>query len=65
VWSIVLGMTTWALLSLTPLGETIPSVLAGLIMAGIGMVVGSLLPTAGNRGHHEHRARNRHPHPQP
>jgi len=58
VWSIVLGMTTWALLSLTPLGEVIPSVLAGLIMAGIGMVVGSLLPTAGNRAHRERHARH-------
>ncbi len=62
VWSIVLGMTTWALLSLTPLGEVIPSVLAGLVMAGIGMVVGSLLPTAGNRAHREDRARYPHGH---
>ena len=62
VWSIVLGMSTWALLSLTPLGEVIPSVLAGLIMAGIGMVAGSLLPTTGNRAHREHRARHHQPH---
>ena len=62
VWSIVLGMSTWALLSLTPLGEVIPSVLAGLVMAGIGMVAGSLLPTAGNRAHRENRARHAHPH---
>ena len=44
------------------------SVLAGLIMAGIGMVAGSLLPTAGNRAHREHRAshlRHRHAGPQP
>jgi SSS family transporter len=60
VWSIVLGMGTWALLSLTPLGEAIPSVLAGLVMAGVGMVVGSLLPTAGNRVHREHHARHGH-----
>jgi solute:Na+ symporter, SSS family len=52
VASIVLGMSTWALLSFTPLGEEIPSVLGGFIMAGIGMVAGSLLPTAGNRAHH-------------
>ena len=58
VWSIVLGMSTWALLSFTPLGEAIPSVLAGLVMAGIGMVAGSLLPTAGNRAHREHRSRH-------
>jgi SSS family solute:Na+ symporter len=55
-------MSTWALLSLTPLGEVIPSVLAGLLMAGIGMVVGSLLPTAGNRSHREQRAHHHHPH---
>ena len=55
VWSIVLGMTSWALLSFTPFGEVIPSVLGGLIMAGVGMVVGSLLPTAGNRAHRRHR----------
>jgi Na+/proline symporter len=60
VWSIVLGMATWGLLTLTPLGEEIPSVLAGLVMAGIGMVVGSLLPTAGNRAHRQQRARHAH-----
>jgi hypothetical protein len=27
-------------------------------MAGIGMVAGSLLPTAGNRAHREHRSRH-------
>jgi Na+/proline symporter len=63
VWSIALGLSTWALLSFTPLGEEIPSVLAGLVMAGIGMVAGSLLPTAGNRAHREHHARHRHAHP--
>jgi SSS family transporter len=63
VWSIVLGMSTWALLSLTPLGEVVPSVLAGLVMAGVGMVVGSLAPTAGNRAHREHHARRAHAHP--
>jgi Na+/proline symporter len=62
VWSIVLGMATWGLLTLTPLGEEVPSVLAGLVMAGIGMVAGSLLPTAGNRAYRQHRAR--HPHAQ-
>ncbi len=60
VWSIVLGMSTWAILAATPLGEVFPSVLGGFIVAGIGMVVGSLLPTAGNRAHHEHRARHGH-----
>lgn len=59
VWSIVLGMTSWLLLSNTPLGEVFPSVLGGFIMAGVGMLVGSLLPTQGNRAHHAagHHAR--------
>ena len=43
----------------TPLGEVFPSVLGGFIMAGVGMLVGSLLPTQGNRAHHAagHHAR--------
>jgi len=41
-------------------GEVFPSVLGGFIMAAIGMVAGSLVPTAGNRAHHEHRARHGH-----
>jgi SSS family transporter len=57
VWSIVLGMSTWALLDFTPLGEAVPSVLGGFVMAGVGMYAGSLLPTAGNRAH---RARAHH-----
>jgi len=59
VWSIVLGMTSWLLLNFTPLGEVFPSVLGGFIMAGVGMLVGSLLPTQGNRAHHAagHHAR--------
>jgi Na+/proline symporter len=51
IWSIVLGMSTWAILSATPLGEVFPSVLGGFILAGIGMVIGSLLPTQGNVTH--------------
>jgi len=51
IWSIVLGMSTWAILEFTPLGEVFPSVLGGFILAGIGMVVGSLLPTRGNVAH--------------
>ena len=62
IWSIVLGMSSWAILAATPLGEVIPSVLGGFIVAGIGMVAGSLLPTAGNRAHREHRSS--HPHGQ-
>jgi Na+/proline symporter len=62
IWSIVLGMSTWAILAATPLGEVFPSVLGGFIVAGIGMVVGSLLPTAGNRAHREHRSSHTHGH---
>jgi SSS family transporter len=72
IWSIVLGMTTWMVLDWTPLGAEFPSVLGGFIMAGIGMVAGSLLPTQGNFAHrartaahgphshagHGHRARS-------
>jgi SSS family transporter len=50
--SIVLGVATWALLTYTPLSEVFPAVLGGFIMAGIGMIGGSLLPTEGNRAHH-------------
>jgi Na+/proline symporter len=62
IWSIVLGMSTWAILAATPLGEVFPSVLGGFILAGIGMVAGSLAPTAGNRAHREHHARHGHAH---
>lgn len=50
--SIVLGMSTWLLLKYTPAGEVFPEVLGGFLAAGVGMVAGSLLPTAGNRAHH-------------
>ncbi|GAB4466087.1 MAG: sodium:solute symporter family protein [Burkholderiaceae bacterium] len=52
IWSIVLGMSGWALLDFTPLGEAFPSVLGGFLLAAVGMGVGSLVPTAGNRAHH-------------
>jgi SSS family transporter len=55
VWSIVLGMATWALLDFTPLGEVFPSVLGGLLLGGAGMFAGSLAPTAGNRTHRASR----------
>jgi SSS family transporter len=56
IWSIVLGMCTWAILAATPLGEVFPSVLGGFLMAGLGMVVGSLLPTQGNAAHRSRTA---------
>lgn len=52
IWSIVLGMSGWALLDFTPLGEAFPSVLGGFLLAAVGMVFGSLAPTSGNRAHH-------------
>jgi Na+/proline symporter len=62
--SIVLGLATWALLSIPAVAamEIFPAVLGGFIMAGIGMVVGSLLPTQGNRDHHTHRRHGAHGH---
>jgi len=60
IWSIVLGMSTWALLDFTPLGEVFPSVLGGFLLAAVGMVVGSLVPTAGNRAHRAGHAPHAH-----
>jgi SSS family transporter len=58
IWSIVLGMSAWALLEYTPLGEVFPSVLGGFLLAAAGMVVGSLAPTAGNHAYRTHTARH-------
>jgi len=58
IWSIVLGMSTWALLEFTPLGEVFPSVLGGFLMGAIGMLAGSLVPTAGNHAYRAHTARH-------
>ncbi|MFN3566933.1 MAG: sodium:solute symporter family protein [Burkholderiaceae bacterium] len=60
IWSIVLGMSTWALLDYTPLGEAFPSVLGGFLLAAVGMVAGSLVPTAGNRAHRASHAPRAH-----
>jgi solute:Na+ symporter, SSS family len=49
--SIILGITTWILMLATPLGEQFPAQLAGVLMAIIGMVAGSLLTKP-----HEHHA---------
>ena len=53
--SIVFGIVTWVMFLATPLGEAFPAQLAGILMAGIGMLAGSLLFPA-----HPHEA---HPHP--
>ena len=54
--SIVMGIMSWILFMATPLGEQLPAQLVGVLMAGVGMVAGSLLSKP-----HEHQA---HPHPQ-
>jgi SSS family transporter len=56
--SIVLGIMTWVFFLATELGEAFPAQLAGLAMAGVGMVGGSLLfkPHA-----HEAHTQQRHP----
>ncbi|HWM27002.1 MAG TPA: hypothetical protein VNQ14_00990 [Woeseiaceae bacterium] len=54
--SIVLGLVTWMLFHFTPLGETLPPVLAGFIAGAIGQYAGSLVPTQANRTHHANAA---------
>ncbi len=49
--SIIMGVMTWIIFLATPLREDFPAQLAGLIMAVIGMVVGSLVTKP-----HEHHA---------
>lgn len=49
--SIVMGIATWLMMLATPLGQAFPAQLAGVIMAALGMVVGSLLTKP-----HEHQA---------
>ncbi|QDU88041.1 Sodium/glucose cotransporter [Pirellulimonas nuda] len=59
VTSILLGLGTWLLFMATSLGQAFPQQLAGLIMAGVGMWLGSIFfttsggaeprPTAGGR----------------
>ena len=47
--SIIVGGITWCVLTFTSLGDTYPSVLFGFIVAGITMVVGSLVPVESNK----------------
>jgi SSS family solute:Na+ symporter len=42
VFSIVLGLLTWLLFLATPAGNAFPAPLAGLLMSGLGMLLGSL-----------------------
>jgi SSS family transporter len=59
VFSIVLGLLAWLLFMATDAGELVPAQLAGLIMAAVGMVVGSLGPQSlirNRHGSHHHAA---------
>jgi Na+/proline symporter len=54
--AIVLGLSVWAVLLFTPLGEEFPAQLAGLVASLFGMVVGSLAPQFiknTHAGHHK------------
>jgi solute:Na+ symporter, SSS family len=46
VFSILLGILSWVLFLATPAGDEFPAQLAGLLAAGVGMLVGSLGPQA-------------------
>ncbi|HAW45545.1 MAG TPA: sodium:solute symporter, partial [Sutterella sp.] len=49
VWlSIIFGTITWTILTVTPLADVFPNVLGGFIVAGLSMVIGSLLPNKTN-----------------
>jgi Na+/proline symporter len=52
--AIVLGLSVWAVLLITPLGEEFPAQLAGLVASLFGMVVGSLVPQFINNTHAGH-----------
>ena len=54
--SIVFGIITWLFFLATPLGQEFPAQLAGVIMAGIGMVAGSLLSKAHPHEAHAHES---------
>jgi solute:Na+ symporter, SSS family len=54
VFSIVLGLAAWLLFLYTPAGGNFPPQLAGLLLAVVGMVVGSLGPQAIRNVHGSH-----------
>jgi Na+/proline symporter len=54
VCSIVLGLAAWLIILYTPAKEQFPPQLAGLLMAVVGMVVGSLGPQAVRNRHGTH-----------
>ncbi len=52
--SIALGIVTWLIFTATPWGGAFPSQLAGVLMAVLGMVAGSLAPQALKNRHGSH-----------
>jgi SSS family solute:Na+ symporter len=54
IFSIILGILTWVLFLATPAGESFPAQLAGFLMAGVGMVLGSIGPQAIRNRHGSH-----------
>jgi solute:Na+ symporter, SSS family len=56
VFSMVLGLLAWLVFLATPAGEAFPAQLAGILMAVLGMLIGSLGPQAvANRQGSHHR----------
>ncbi len=53
--SIALGLMSWLLFLLTPMGEVLPAQGVGLVVAILAMVVGSLAPQRLRNVHSEHR----------
>ena len=47
--SIIAGSAVWIVLSFSGLGEEFPALLGGFLAAGLGQVIGSLLPLRANR----------------
>ncbi len=54
VFSIMLGALSWLAFTFTPYGEVFPPQLAGLIMAFVGMIAGSLMPQGIKSPKHVH-----------
>jgi Na+/proline symporter len=57
--AIVLGLSVWAVLLFTPLGEEFPAQLAGLLASLLGMVIGSLAPQFIHNTHASHHKLSR------
>ncbi|MBT9455320.1 MAG: sodium:solute symporter family protein [Burkholderiaceae bacterium] len=54
IFSIVLGIVSWLAFMLTPAGEAFPAQLVGVLMAVVGMLIGSLGPQALKNHHGSH-----------